>query len=79
MGSMECYEKDWEEPLLKETAEYYRRKAAAWIQVGSRPASVPFFCLRGFTIWGLAPAWCCSSRPGGSLKPAGLGWGCGDH
>ena len=40
MGSMECYEKDWEEPLLKETAEYYRRKAAAWIQVRARGGAV---------------------------------------
>jgi len=33
MGQMECYERDFEEFLLKDTAEYYKRKAAAWIQV----------------------------------------------
>lgn len=30
MGGMEAYEKDFEEPLLAETARYYRRKAAEW-------------------------------------------------
>jgi hypothetical protein len=30
---MECYERDFEEFMLKDTAEYYRRKAAVWIQV----------------------------------------------
>lgn len=36
---MECYEKDFEEHMLKDTAEYYRRKAAVWIQVrGPRAA-----------------------------------------
>lgn len=36
MGQMECYEKDFEEYMLKDTAEYYRRKAAVWIQVKGR-------------------------------------------
>ena len=39
MGLMECYERDFEEAMLKDTAEYYRRRAAVWIQVGGvRPA-----------------------------------------
>ena len=33
MGAMECYERDFEEFMLNDTAEYYRRKAAVWIQV----------------------------------------------
>ena len=35
MGQMECYERDFEDFMLKETAEYYRRKAAIWIQVST--------------------------------------------
>ena len=34
---MECYEKDFEEPLLAETAAYYKRKAAEWIAADSCP------------------------------------------
>jgi cullin 1 len=37
MGGMECYEKDFEEPLLHETAAYYKRKAAEWIAADSCP------------------------------------------
>ena len=37
MGGMECYEKDFEEPLLAETAAYYKRKAAEWIAADSCP------------------------------------------
>jgi cullin 1 len=37
MGSMEAYEKDFEEPLLRDTGAYYRRKAAAWIEEDSTP------------------------------------------
>jgi cullin 1 len=33
MGQMDCYEQDFEEPMLKDTADYYRRKAAVWVQV----------------------------------------------
>lgn len=33
MGQMDCYEHDFEEPMLKDTADYYRRKAAVWVQV----------------------------------------------
>ena len=33
MGTMEAYERDFEEALLAETAAHYKRKAAAWIQV----------------------------------------------
>lgn len=33
MGQMDCYERDFEEPMLKATADYYRRKAAVWVQV----------------------------------------------
>lgn len=34
---MECYEKDFEEPLLHESAAYYKRKAAEWIAQDSCP------------------------------------------
>ncbi|KAI3437587.1 hypothetical protein D9Q98_000040 [Chlorella vulgaris] len=37
MGQMECYERDFEEAMLKDTAEYYRRRAAVWIQEDSSP------------------------------------------
>ncbi|KAK9815921.1 hypothetical protein WJX72_012009 [[Myrmecia] bisecta] len=37
MGTMEAYEKDFEEALLESTASYYKRKAAAWIQEDSCP------------------------------------------
>lgn len=37
MGGMEAYEKDFEEPLLQETAAYYRRKAAEWVAADSCP------------------------------------------
>lgn len=33
MNSMECYEADFESAMLAETGQFYRRKAAAWIQV----------------------------------------------
>ena len=33
MNTMEAYEQDFEAPLLAETGEFYRRKAAAWIVV----------------------------------------------
>lgn len=33
MGAMECYEHDFEDFMLKDTAQYYQRKAAVWIQV----------------------------------------------
>lgn len=37
MGALETYQIDFEEPLLKDTAAYYRLKAAAWIQEDSTP------------------------------------------
>jgi len=37
MGSVEHYEKDFEAPLLQDTADYYRRCAAAWITEDSTP------------------------------------------
>ncbi|KAF3324648.1 cullin-1 [Carex littledalei] len=37
LGSMECYENDFEEYLLKETAAYYSRKASIWILEDSCP------------------------------------------
>ena len=33
MGSMETYDADFEAYLLADSAAYYQRKAAAWIQV----------------------------------------------
>lgn len=35
MGSMDNYQKDFEAYLLTDTAAFYQRKAAAWIQVGN--------------------------------------------
>lgn len=37
MGSMDHYERDFEEVLLTETASYYKRKAAEWINEDSCP------------------------------------------
>lgn len=37
MGQLERYEKDFEEALLVSTAEFYKRKAAAWIEDDSTP------------------------------------------
>ncbi|KAK9809634.1 hypothetical protein WJX73_009175 [Symbiochloris irregularis] len=37
MNTMEAYEQDFEAALLTETGEYYRRKAAAWIEEDSCP------------------------------------------
>ncbi|WIA23650.1 hypothetical protein OEZ85_000353 [Tetradesmus obliquus] len=37
MGSMDHYERDFEEVLLNETASYYKRKAAEWINEDSCP------------------------------------------
>lgn len=37
MGGMESYEKDFEEPMLQETAQFYKRKAAEWITEDSCP------------------------------------------
>lgn len=37
MGSMEFYEKDFEVPMLEDTASYYSRKAASWILEDSCP------------------------------------------
>eukprot|EP00879_Flechtneria_rotunda_P002533 GHRR01002731.1.p1 GENE.GHRR01002731.1~~GHRR01002731.1.p1 ORF type:complete len:747 (+),score=283.31 GHRR01002731.1:715-2955(+) len=37
MGSMDCYERDFEEVLLTETANYYKRKASEWINQDSCP------------------------------------------
>ncbi len=33
MGSMDTYDADFEAYLLADSATYYQRKAAAWIQV----------------------------------------------
>lgn len=47
MGSMDTYDADFEAYLLAESAAYYQRKAAAWIQVliahipCQRPAAWP--------------------------------------
>ena len=37
MGQMTCYQQDFEAQLLKSTAEYYKRKAAVWIEEDSCP------------------------------------------
>ena len=37
LGSMECYENDFEAAMLKDTAAYYSRKASNWILEDSCP------------------------------------------
>ena len=37
MGSMENYQNDFESFLLTETARFYKRRAAIWIQVSPCP------------------------------------------
>lgn len=37
LGSMECYENDFEDFLLKDTADYYSIKAQTWIVEDSCP------------------------------------------
>lgn len=37
MGSLECYENDFEQALLAETGNYYRRTAMSWIEEDSTP------------------------------------------
>ena len=37
MGQMICYQQDFEAQLLKTTADYYKRKAAVWIEEDSCP------------------------------------------
>ena len=32
MNTLDCYEQDFEVALLEASAEYYKRKAATWIQ-----------------------------------------------
>lgn len=38
MGGMECYNEDFEQHLLSETASYYRKKATVWIAVRTPPS-----------------------------------------
>jgi hypothetical protein len=37
MGQMECYDRDFEDALLKVTSAYYSRKASNWILGNSCP------------------------------------------
>ena len=37
MGGMEAYDNDFETSMLEDTAGYYRRKAASWIEEDSCP------------------------------------------
>ena len=37
MNTMDCYEADFEAPMLVDTAQYYKRKAAVWIEEDSCP------------------------------------------
>lgn len=37
LGTMECYENDFEDFLLKDTADYYSIKAQSWILEDSCP------------------------------------------
>ena len=38
MGGMDCYDEDFEQHLLAETASYYRKKATVWITVRGGPS-----------------------------------------
>lgn len=49
MGSMDHYERDFEDVLLTDTAGYYKRKAAEWINEDSCPE----YMLK-VTAWGLS-------------------------
>jgi len=35
MGGMDCYNEDFEQHLLSETASYYKKKATSWIAVST--------------------------------------------
>jgi hypothetical protein len=37
MGSMETYERDFEDDLLRSTNEYYKKKAGVWVEQDSCP------------------------------------------
>ena len=51
MGQMTCYQQDFEAQLLKTTAEYYKRKAAVWIEEDSCPDyMVSFVPMRSFWL-----------------------------
>ena len=47
MGTMSCYQQDFEATLLKTTAEYYKRKAAFWIEEDS----CPDYMVRSNIMW----------------------------
>jgi len=50
MGEMDQYEQDFEVHMLEDTADYYKSKAANWIEIDSCPdymlkASLSILCL----------------------------------
>jgi cullin 1 len=47
MNGMEAYERDFEDPMLVETASFYRRKAAEWITEDS----CPDYMLKVIALW----------------------------
>ena len=48
MNTLDCYEQDFEVKLLEASAEYYKRKAATWIQACAMPCK-PLCSLCCFT------------------------------
>ncbi len=48
MSQMTCYQQDFESQLLKTTAEYYKRKAAVWIEEDSCPDYM--VCLKPYNV-----------------------------
>lgn len=64
MNSLECYETDFEVALLEASADFYKRKAAAWIQV----CSCVLQCLHDSSVHTVAPDWdACRATDGWSL------------
>ncbi|KAL6214830.1 hypothetical protein ACLB2K_014262 [Fragaria x ananassa] len=51
MGQMDAYEQDFETQLLKDTGDYYSRKASNWIWEDSCPDNMLKESLRGYTFW----------------------------
>jgi hypothetical protein len=59
---MECYERDFEEHLLADTADYYRRSAAQWITQDSCPAYMIKVSRRG-VVWRGGVVWWAACPP----------------
>ena len=45
MNSLDCYEQDFEAAMLEASAEYFKRKAAAWIQARCATLRCQTYCV----------------------------------